>query len=131
MMFFAEKLLFDDKEKEKILNEQEKDNFNKFIRVNEQNKQVDEQIYKKFTELKKYIVKRENFKKFNNDIPNFLKNFIQKQQNNFKILKSNSQSVLRKRNWNDQNDFTNNLFENYEDLMKREIKRFIQPNLRN
>ena len=126
MAFFAEKLLFDENEKNKIMNG-EKDELNNFIEINEKNKNSQKEILVDFEKFYKSIIKRENYKKFKNDMPSFLKNFIDKQNENLKILKSNSSSILRKRNWHDENDFVDNLLNNYEDVMDREIKRFLKP----
>ena len=126
MAFFAEKLLFDENEKKKIMNGEKKE-LNNFITVNEKNKISQKEILKDFEKFYKLIIKRENYKKFKNDIPTFLQNFINKQNQNMKILKSNSSSILRKRNWHDENDFVDNLLNNYENVMDREIKRFLKP----
>ena len=124
MVFFVQKLLFDEKEKDRIL-----DDYNILISSNEKLKQIEKLLLKSFENLYQQILKRKNYLDFNENISGFLKNFVETQNNLIKTIRSNTNSVLQKRNWNDENDFVENLLRNYEDVLETEIKNYFDENM--
>lgn len=124
MVFFVQKLLFDEKERDKI-----SDEYNVLISSNEKLKQLEKMLLKGFDDLYQQMLKRKNYIDFSNDIVGFLKNFTETQNNLIKTIRSNTNSVLQKRNWNDENDFVENLLRNYEDVLETEIKNYFNENM--
>lgn len=121
--FFAEKLYFDESEKKAILSN--KEGYNEFIKLSEECQDIEKQINAKLEKLQEKVTKKISYEEFEKNPVEFLKDFLHLQNQSIKTLKSNSQSMLKKRNWHDQNDFLQTLLENYEEILYREIKRVI------
>ena len=111
--FFAEKLFFDDNEKRLILSDTHQHVYNPFITLSEQCQDLERQIEKQLMEVEKKVIKRENYDKFYRQPSKYLRDFLHMQNQNIKMLKSDSQTMLKKRNWHDQNDFLGALLSNY------------------
>ena len=126
MVYFADKLLINEKESKKILKDPSQSEMSKFIVQNEIQKSIESNIINLHKELTQLIVERINLQKFIENPLTFLNQFISSQNLNLKILQSNEQSVIEKRSMSDQNEFTNELFDKYEGVLKRNIKKFMK-----
>ena len=125
MVFYVQKLLFDEKDRQRSADE-----YNNLIQSHTETKLFEKQVLQSFEKLYKNLLKRRNFIEFHDNIPAFLKNFISKQRKLASVIKDNSNSLLRKRNWNDENDFTESLIKNYEDVLEDEIQGFLDEKLK-
>lgn len=122
MAFYVQKLIIEEKEKDKIrLNPED---LNNFIRNNEAVKDLDKKVINNLGKLEDLLKKRNIISDFNHNNTKFLNYFENKQQYLMKAVKIQKNLYLKKKYYN-ENEFIDDIMENYTNLYKKELENYI------
>lgn len=126
MAFFVQKLIFTEEDKELFLREENYNDFNAIITNNERANRLTEAIIKRFQKVGQRMAKREAFGELRRDPARFLEQFCARQRQNFGVMQQYGSGLLAKRAWADEQEFTELLAEDYEEVLDREIEAYLK-----
>ena len=98
---------------------------NEFMRAHLKLHEFERTIAKKFEKIYRNSIKEKNFRDFSEKPSLFIQNFIAAQKRNFEVLRNFGSNALNRRVWADENEFLENLLDNYEQLADHEISNYL------
>jgi hypothetical protein len=126
MAFFVQKLIFTEEEKDKFLKDEQSNEVNPIIKTNERTNLINESIIRRFQKFEKHLTKRDSFAKLRIDVSRYLDSFLVDQKHLLSSVKAYSSNILSKRNWNDEQEYTELLVNNYEPILEKETASYLK-----
>lgn len=127
--FYVSKLIFNEEEKKKLISDDYVYSLNVAIRNHEKMSQLQDQINKKFWNLKEMMARREILKKISENSTRYFGNFITNWEKNKEFQEKQNPVFLGKRGLLEENEFADLLQHKYEDLLDKEIDNFLRNKL--